>query len=503
MLASRIKTALRFCPDLPTPPGIAMQIVELARDPEVDLSALVDLLAQDPALAGRLMRASNSCLFARRRKSESLRQAVVVIGLNATMTLALSFSLAQTLRAGRTPGKGIERSWRRVLMASCAARLVGDALGRRDNEELALAALLQDIGILALCAALPEEYGPLLDQARDHDDLVRLERECLGTDHGEAGSWLMTHWQLPEKLVGVPMSVHGHEPEITTAVETGFFDIVEVAGKVADLLLGEDTGTLTQNLARCADKVDGLERETLQSVLTNLAERIPDMAELYETEIISESLLVGIIDQARQALADRNLVERRAAHEYEQHRSASIVGAMLDAEDEIQAPPEQTESPDKTAELDERLDLEFRRATALGYPLSLAFVRLDEHEKLHYTHGANAVESALGTLRRRLAGIARRSDLVFMSAVDEFVVLLPGMSQVRAREILERLRKLTGREERQNAREEPFRVTLTIGMACHMDESQLYASAIELLGAADQAVRGPGSGDGDSLTTVY
>lgn len=503
MLTPRIKTALRFCPDLPTPPGIAMQIVELARDPEVELSVLVDLLAQDPALAGRLMRASNSCLFARRRKSESLRQAIVVIGLNATMTLALSFSLAQTLRNGRNSAEGVERSWRRVLMASCAARLIGDSLSRRDNEELALAALLQDIGVLALCAAVPEEYSQVLDEARDHDELVRLERERLGTDHGEAGSWLMTHWQLPEKLVGVPLRVHGCEAETVAPAEQEFYAIVEVAGKVADLLLGEDTGTLTEGLVRCAAKVDGLERETLESVLTDLAERIPEMAELYETEIISETVLVGIVDQARQVLAEWTLMEHRAAHQYGQHCGAASAGAVLDAEHVPDAAPAEAPARDQTAEFDERLGLEFRRATALGYPLSLAFVRLDDHDQLVQTHGANAIESALATLRRRLAGVARRSDLVFPSAGDEFVVLLPGMSHSRSQEIMQRLRKLTAGEQLQNAREEPFHVTLTIGLACHMDESQLYASAIELLGAADQAVRGPGGGDGDSLTMVY
>ncbi|MFP4208636.1 MAG: HDOD domain-containing protein [Wenzhouxiangella sp.] len=491
MLTPRIKTALRFCPDLPTPPGIAMQIVELARDPEVDLSSLVNTLAHDPALAGRLMRASNSCLFARRRKSESLRQAIVVIGLNATMTLALSFSLAQMLRSGKDGTGGVEQSWRRVLIASCAARLIGGRLRRRDGEELALAALLQDIGVLALSAALPDEYLPLLEQARDHDELIRLERERLGADHGEAGSWLMAHWKLPEKLVSVPVCVHGRSPDASQAEHATFFAIVEVAGKVADLLLGDDPGALTEELMRTAGKLDELDREFLASLLDELAERLPDMAELYDTEIISAPLLTGIIDQARQALSDRQLMASREAYEYEQHIVAS--GGLDD-----EAAPAAGLS--MAEQLDERLDLEFRRATTLGHPLALAFVRLDEHDHLVERFGPNDVEAVLQVLRRRLARLAGQEQLVFPSAADEFTVLLPGMSRNRAREQLDRLRSAMAGEDFHDADEEAFRVTLSIGLACHMDESQLYRRAIELLGAADQAIRGMADNGGNTLT---
>lgn len=495
MLTPRIKTALRFCPDLPTPPGIAMQIVDLARDPEVDLSSLVEMLSQDPALAARLMRASNSCLFARRRKSESLRQAIVVIGLNATMTLALSFSLAQTLQQDNADTEGIERSWRRVLIASCAARLIGSRLRRRDSEELALAALLQDIGILALRAALPEEYRPLLEEARDHEELVRLERERLGADHAEAGSWLMAHWKLPEKLVNVPVCVHGRSPNADQAEHAVFFAVVEVAGKVADLLLGDDTGELTEELMRTAAKLDDLDREFLESLLTEISERLPEMAELYDTEIIAPQLLTGIIDQARQAMADRQVMANREAYFYEQRVASHGAASSASA----QAPEVVADAPPMEL-LDERLDLEFRRATTLGHPLSLAFVRLDERDELVSRHGPNDVEAVLQVLRRRLARLSGQAQLVFASAPDEFVVLLPGVSRSSAHDQLERLRAATANEDFHDADEEPFRVTLSIGLASHMDESQLYGRAIELLGAADQAIRGPAGEGGNSLT---
>jgi HD-like signal output (HDOD) protein len=44
------------------------------------------------------MRIANSAMYSRRRQSTNLRQALIVLGLNATLTLALSFTLVSTLK---------------------------------------------------------------------------------------------------------------------------------------------------------------------------------------------------------------------------------------------------------------------------------------------------------------------------------------------------------------------------------------------------------------------
>jgi len=48
VLNARVKTALKFCPNLPTPPGIAMRIVEMAREPNLDLGSLAHSCPRTP-----------------------------------------------------------------------------------------------------------------------------------------------------------------------------------------------------------------------------------------------------------------------------------------------------------------------------------------------------------------------------------------------------------------------------------------------------------------------
>jgi len=82
-----------------------------------------------------------------------------VLGLNATLTLALSFSLVKCLRGAKSNGINHPLYWRRALLAATSARALADAMHHPCPEEIFLAALLQDVGILALDQAMPISTG--------------------------------------------------------------------------------------------------------------------------------------------------------------------------------------------------------------------------------------------------------------------------------------------------------------------------------------------------------
>ncbi len=154
-----IEAQLRMSVNFPSPPGVAAHIIELAQDPDIEMGKVAKALSMDSALSTKVLRIANSPLYAQRRKSENLRQALVVLGLNATLTLALSFSLVKSLRGGKPNGLSYGLYWRRALLAATSARALGDAMHQSLAEEIFLAALLQDVGMLALDKAVPDLYS--------------------------------------------------------------------------------------------------------------------------------------------------------------------------------------------------------------------------------------------------------------------------------------------------------------------------------------------------------
>ena len=485
-MTPKIRSALEYCPNLPSPPGIAIAILELGRDPNVDLTSLARLLSKDPALASRVLRASNSALYAQRRRSDNLRQAMVVLGLNATMTLALSFSLGDILNGEKDAARGINRYWRRALISASAGRMISEIIKLKDHEEAFLAGLLQDIGILALDAAIPEDYRPLLKETTGHDQLLSVEREHLGSDHGEAGSWLMRHWGLPERLVPIASMVH--DP-LSTRIPTdtrAFVKCVAVAGQIADLYLEhEDRDAATERLARSAWRLLGMDGASLETLLTRVSEVLPDVAGLYDTEVISARQAAGVTDQAREILAARNMqLIQEVAEQQRQVQDMEDVTRHL----------RETANRDALTGLqnrrrfDEVLEQEFLLASENGWPLTMAFIDLDHFKEINDTHGHLVGDAVLSSTARILTEHLRKRDFIMRYGGDEFVALLPGTGLDNARGVFERLREAIVSQVYEGSRAVTFHSTVSIGLASHMDGPRRAGSALDLVRAADRAL---------------
>ena len=69
---STLQEKLQSCPKLPSPPTIAIQILQLANEPEIDLKNLTKMLSCDPALACKILKIANSPIYAYSRKVDNL-----------------------------------------------------------------------------------------------------------------------------------------------------------------------------------------------------------------------------------------------------------------------------------------------------------------------------------------------------------------------------------------------------------------------------------------------
>ncbi len=138
MLPQDLEQRLKAQVDFPSPPQVATEIIALARDPDIEMAKVATAVGRDPAMTAKILRIANSAFYAQRRPSQNLRQALVIIGLNAALTLALSFSLVSSMRALRATGIDYSRFWRRALLAATAARAFSEAAKTGHQEDVFL-----------------------------------------------------------------------------------------------------------------------------------------------------------------------------------------------------------------------------------------------------------------------------------------------------------------------------------------------------------------------------
>ena len=478
-----IEAHLRSLVSFPSPPGVASHIIELARDPEIEMGKVAKVLSLDSALSSKVLRIANSPLYAQRRKSENLRQALVVLGLNATLTLALSFSLVKTLRAGKVNGVDYPLYWRRALVAATAARALADALRQPMAEEIFLAALLQDVGILALDQALPDLYRGAGSDQRDHRGLAEVEKRRLNADHAEIGAWLMKNWNLPPRLYGAIEHSHRVDLSVTSDPTLIFQRCVAQSGPIADLFLREPQQRPFAEVGLALERSLGLDKVAFGQVLATIGSVLPETEAPFETDLLSQQHPELILEQAREALMLRSLIALREINTLRAVAESST-SRTLELEEETRR--DAMTGVYNRAYLDQVLGREFDHSTRHKWPLSLAFADLDNFKSINDRFGHQAGDRILQATARILRGNTRETDLIARYGGEEFVVVLPATDADTAHGICERIVaafQSTGHP----IGAEHARVTISIGCATHGGQVN-FPNVAEFVKAADQAL---------------
>lgn len=200
-------------------PAVALEVLRLAGQPQVDPRQIKLCLESDPALASRILKVVNSSLFGLSRQVCDLQQALALLGLKPLKALMLGFSLPPQLLQSEHVA-ALQKYWQHSLLKGLACRLLEQHVAPTDDEEAFVAGLLQDVGVLALLQQLGENYASLYLQAPERgENLLIAEAQTLGFDHLALSARLLALWRLPPHLcqaVAVPPleSAVAHSPPL-------------------------------------------------------------------------------------------------------------------------------------------------------------------------------------------------------------------------------------------------------------------------------------------------
>lgn len=275
-------------------PAVALQVMEITRDPDFDFHDVKRCLENDPALTAAVLRLVNSSYYGLPRKITAVQEAMAYLGRRSLRLSVLGFGLVKALANG-CPKAFHESYWRRSLSVAVAARKLAERCDKREvhADSVFAAGLLADLGMIALAQLETEKYLAVCENCDHLVGQITRERETFGFSHVDVTVRLLTKWQLPEELI-VAVSEHHQCPASAGKMS----QILKTASVLAEVLWTSNSPHMRILLPLLKTRFD-LDVDDLISLATQCKEAVKESVEVFQVRIDGEIDIDAIQSEAQ------------------------------------------------------------------------------------------------------------------------------------------------------------------------------------------------------------
>ncbi len=467
------------CPSLPSPPAVAIKVLELTRDPRASLQQIGKLVQNDTALSAKILKTVNSSLFGLPQQCTKIDRALGLLGLNAVKSLVLGFSLVDGTKSVKD-GNGIDLQahWRRAVYSAAGARNMALATKACDPDEAFTGALFQDIGVMAAVVGAADIYAPsIIDAPKGHTKLAAHEREKLGLGHPEIGAALAERWKLPSQYIAA-IRYH-HEPNSSPEKDRAITQIVHLGGLIAEAMATEKPLSHMARLVNSTREWFGKGVDDLEDLLERVASGAKDLAKLFEKDVGLSPNIAAILAEASEQSIQTQIAAQRESEALKQQNDQLAIASVTDGLTKIR----------NRKAFDADLAQAYEDAKAANSVLAAFFIDGDKFKSVNDRFGHPAGDAVLVELARRLSAAAGPNATVYRYGGEEFAVLAPGADAAAAATLAESLRRAIESPAFDLAKvpgaPKELPITISVGVAI---TGPAIASPVALVKAADEAV---------------
>ena len=201
----QIDDLLRRVESLPPLPRTIILIEEYRRKSEKEISELHDIISKDALIVTNLLKIANSAMFGFRSKVETPLRAISLLGINFTISVAISASSQKLLVTTLAPyGLTNDNFMNSSNIASVLASLWLGKIDETIKDEIILPALLIDIGKYIIADMILNEQKEKEFKAKIEEGILSIEdveKEFLGFSSSYVTAQIFKHWKLSPNLI--------------------------------------------------------------------------------------------------------------------------------------------------------------------------------------------------------------------------------------------------------------------------------------------------------------
>ncbi len=217
-LTPPMEEIIKAAEKLPPFPQVVNKIMPLIRKmaSAAEIEAIIKL---DPVIASRVLTMSQSPLYSRRKKIESLKDAIVSLGNRQLVEIILA-ACASTYFTAHASGYDLQEGelWGHAVSTALLADRIAQQIGSPHQFVAYTGGLLHDIGKTILTFFVENYFENIFKLVEEKNmTFLDAERHVLGIDHQQLGALIAKQWQFPAPVVTAigyhhfPLQAREHE----------------------------------------------------------------------------------------------------------------------------------------------------------------------------------------------------------------------------------------------------------------------------------------------------
>lgn len=190
--------------NIPTLPTIAQSLISMtSENSQAKIGDVINQIKRDQGISSKVIKLVNSPFYGVRKDITSIDRATMLLGFSSVKNIALAISISQyfqkPFKMFNTTGQAIwNHAYNTALICSEIAKKMS-----LDEEALYMAGLFHDIGKVVMVDFLIKPVSS-----------AEEEREQIGTDHAEIGSYILNKWSVSPTIVEAVKTHHDDNTDL-------------------------------------------------------------------------------------------------------------------------------------------------------------------------------------------------------------------------------------------------------------------------------------------------
>lgn len=306
MRLNEIKYFIEKLTQLPTISPVAIKLIEVVENENIEVKEIAKLIESDQALSSKVIRIANYSLFnaGHEGKITTVQRATVFLGLNMVRSIALSFIVIDIFGKGQGKTFNPVEFWRHSVACAIACELFARRFSYPQPSEAFIAGLLHDLGKLIFFHWEKNQYEKIVAEALiTKVRLLEVEEKHIGMGHTYAAKLLMESWKFPPSLVSSAWLHHQPLSEFGSNWKEQLPFIVKCANNLCHIQrFGESGNPISELDIHQLSRITGLPIDDITQLSAGVLNRYEEVSKHYDWYCRPPDLYLSAISRANEEI---------------------------------------------------------------------------------------------------------------------------------------------------------------------------------------------------------